>query len=438
MQNPGGRGSVIVRDPPGHTHELPAVSISSKCHAEYRECSAFVCSSSPFNSKLSTFNSLSPKSPHQYHSMELTLLLFSYSYALFCTSQSLKSFSFNNLRTLYPKHPGGGIPSSSFRHSEHREESAFPRLACLVSDAPNFEFPFLSFTSLSTLRGSARSASLRYLFSWGFDDSLLAAHYSLSFPRIMCAPKRGGTHRCTTADLAAPDGTSAKWATACGDSPAGRARKMRSRSRRCSVPSISAATFSTPPGPMATATANSFSEKFCAPTTAAPLADPTKNFTWLQKFRPKTAAGPAAASFLSTIVFRPITSSSTSTKASPTSVSTRSTSFNFTLGRTNGSTTSACLAPSKICAAAAKSAPSASASIAGNRGTLSAPCAPTSSMPCKSFTTSSTRIPRTNSFPRAAKKMSPSSRASPSMKVRSPERSLSKAPGPRPIGAAPI
>ena len=75
--------------------------------------------------------------------------------------------------------------------------------------------------------------------------------------------------------------------------------------------------------------------------------------------------------------------------------------------------TSACRAPSKICAAAAKSAPSASASIAGNRGTAFAPCAPATSTLCKSSTTFSTKIPRTNYFPHTAAEYMRSHRALP-------------------------
>ena len=131
----------------------------------------------------------------------------------------------------------------------------------------------------------------------------------------MC-PQFQESTQCTTADLAAPDGTSAKLATACGAWPVGLARKIRNRSHRSSVPLISAAISSTPLGLMATATANSFSEKFFAPTkTMPPSADPTKNFTLPQKFRRKIAAGPADANFLSTIVIRLNTSSSTSKKS---------------------------------------------------------------------------------------------------------------------------
>ncbi len=47
------------------------------------------------------------KSTHQYHSMGLTRPLFSYSYALFCTAQSVNSFPLNHFRTLSTKHRGG-------------------------------------------------------------------------------------------------------------------------------------------------------------------------------------------------------------------------------------------------------------------------------------------------------------------------------------------
>jgi hypothetical protein len=46
--------------------------------------------------------------PHQSHSMELALPLFSYSYALSCHAQNPNSFIFNRLRTLCQKHPGWG------------------------------------------------------------------------------------------------------------------------------------------------------------------------------------------------------------------------------------------------------------------------------------------------------------------------------------------
>jgi hypothetical protein len=51
------------------------------------------------------------KSPHQYHSMGLTLPLFSYSYALFCTAERANPFRFIFFRALCGKHPGWGIPS---------------------------------------------------------------------------------------------------------------------------------------------------------------------------------------------------------------------------------------------------------------------------------------------------------------------------------------
>jgi hypothetical protein len=53
------------------------------------------------------------ESPHQYHSMGLTLPLFSYSYALFCTMENPNSLRFISFRTRCTKHPGGGIPCFS-------------------------------------------------------------------------------------------------------------------------------------------------------------------------------------------------------------------------------------------------------------------------------------------------------------------------------------
>src|SRR5208282_3909150 len=44
--------------------------------------------------------------PHQHDSKDLSLPLFSYSYALFCTVKSLILFIFNTLHTLCTKHPG--------------------------------------------------------------------------------------------------------------------------------------------------------------------------------------------------------------------------------------------------------------------------------------------------------------------------------------------
>src|SRR5208282_4729346 len=126
--------------------------------------------------------------------------LFSYSYALFCTAQSLKPFPFSNLRTLYPKHPGGGIPSSSFRHSEHCKDMSAPEgflrehalsVSCLIASLPlylatsHFHEPRTTGQSAPwlPLRGSAYSASLRYLFSLGPDYALLPTHFSFPFPR---------------------------------------------------------------------------------------------------------------------------------------------------------------------------------------------------------------------------------------------------------------
>jgi hypothetical protein len=52
-------------------------------------------------------------SPYQYHSMDFTSPLFSYSYALFCTVKNAISNRFKLFRTLCTKHPGCGVPLSS-------------------------------------------------------------------------------------------------------------------------------------------------------------------------------------------------------------------------------------------------------------------------------------------------------------------------------------
>jgi|HubBroStandDraft_1064217.scaffolds.fasta_scaffold246104_1 hypothetical protein len=75
--------------------------------------SAFRSLPSSFNVKLSTFNCLPPRSPHQCHSMGVTSPLFSYSYALFCTARNTNSFRFIFFHTLCSKHPGWGIPCFS-------------------------------------------------------------------------------------------------------------------------------------------------------------------------------------------------------------------------------------------------------------------------------------------------------------------------------------
>src|SRR6266478_3560638 len=255
-------------------------------------------------------------------------------------------------------------------------------------------------------------------------------------PRIMC-PQLQESTPCAIAASAAPDGTSAKLVTACGAWAAGPVPTTPNPSIRSSTPWILAVIFLTPLGPTATATANSFSEKSCAPTkTTPPLAGQTKNFTSPQRFRPRTAAGPLAPNTPSTTPILPATSSSTWTRASKTLAWTRSISSSFTPGKTRGSKTKESSAPSKNSKPPAKSAPSASASIAGNPPTAFAPCAPDSLTPSRSSTTSSTRIPKTNFFPPAAKKMLPSSPASPLTKALSPARSLSTASGPKKIGAA--
>lgn len=53
------------------------------------------------------------KSHHRYHSVELTLPLFSYSCALFCTAQSAILNPFNTFHTLCAEHPGWGSHPSS-------------------------------------------------------------------------------------------------------------------------------------------------------------------------------------------------------------------------------------------------------------------------------------------------------------------------------------
>src|SRR5229473_8365503 len=102
---------------------------------------------------------------------------------------------------------------------------------------------------------------------------------------------------CNIAASAAPDGTSVKLVTACGDSPVGPAPTTPNRSTPSSAPSISAAISLTPRGPTATAAASRSSQKFFVPT-------PPKNFTSPRKFRPKIANGPAAAISPSTTAIR--------------------------------------------------------------------------------------------------------------------------------------
>src|SRR6266705_2625156 len=226
-----------------------------------------------------------------------------------------------------------------------------------------------------------------------------------SLPRLISGRKEScrynGPHfkrspcSCNTAASAAPDGTSVKLVTACGDSPAGPAPTTPNRSTPCSAPWISAAISLTPRGLTAKAAANRSSEKFCAPTRA-------RDFTSPRKFRPKILSGPAAVISPSTIAIRRTTSKSTSTKASPISASKNSTSSNFILGKIAGSTTNASRAWWKSCAPAAKPKPWASASIAGSPATAFAPCSKASPTPSRSSTTFSTKIPKTRSFPSVA------------------------------------
>src|SRR5258708_13104751 len=210
-------------------------------------------------------------------------------------------------------------------------------------------------------------------------------------PRIMCAPLQESTP-CAIASSAAPDGTSVKLVTACGDSLAGPAPTMLNRSTPSSAPSISAAISLTPRGPTVTVAASRSSEKFCAPIRTIPVsAVRTRNSTSPRKFRPKTANGPAAAISPSTIAIPPTTSKNTSTKASLISASKNSTSSSFTLGKIAGSPMNASRARWKSCARPAKPKPSASALIAGNRTTAFAPCSNVSPTPSRSSTTFSTK-----------------------------------------------
>src|SRR5438477_11337957 len=107
--------------------------------------------------------------------------------------------------------------------------------------------PFLCFLT-SLLRYPAPSA----------DGRSVAAIMDSHFKRSSCS--------CAIANSAAPDGTSVKLVTACGDSPAGPAPTTPNPSTPSSAPSILAAISLTPRGPTATAAANKSSEKFCATT----------------------------------------------------------------------------------------------------------------------------------------------------------------------------
>src|SRR5438309_5639174 len=110
---------------------------------------------------------------------------------------------------------------------------------------------------------------LRYLVS-SADGKRVVAIMDSHFQRSSCS--------CAIASSAAPDGTSVKLVTACGDSPAGPAPTTPNRSTLSSAPSISAAISSTLPGPTAPAAASKSSEKFSAPTRIIPVsAGRTKN-----------------------------------------------------------------------------------------------------------------------------------------------------------------
>src|SRR5277367_4226446 len=65
---------------------------------------------SMLSSQSSQFLSSSSKSPHLFHSMTLTLPLFSYSYALFGAMQNAIPIPFNAFRTHCSKHGGWVTP----------------------------------------------------------------------------------------------------------------------------------------------------------------------------------------------------------------------------------------------------------------------------------------------------------------------------------------
>src|SRR5260370_27589238 len=105
-------------------------------------------------------------------------------------------------------------------------------------------------------------------------------------PRIMCPLLQESTP-CAIASSAAPDGTSVKLVTACGDSPAGPAPTTLNHSTPSSAPSISAAISLTLPRPTATAAANKSSGKVFAPTKIIPLSlGRTRKSTSPPKIRP--------------------------------------------------------------------------------------------------------------------------------------------------------
>jgi hypothetical protein len=77
-------------------------------------------------------------SPYQYHSMNLTPSLFSYSYALFCTVKNAISNCFMLFRTLCTKHPGWGLPSffKSIPRSNHAFTSNSHRIKSFAHHHP--------------------------------------------------------------------------------------------------------------------------------------------------------------------------------------------------------------------------------------------------------------------------------------------------------------
>src|SRR6266446_5188517 len=95
-----------------------------------------------------------------------------------------------------------------------------------------------------------RPSGVKELSAWHSQSCLCSStrHGSrnTATPRIMCAPLQESTP-CAIATSAAPDGTSVKLVTACGDWLAGPAPTTPNPTTLCSAPSISAAISLTPP-----------------------------------------------------------------------------------------------------------------------------------------------------------------------------------------------
>ena len=86
---------------------VPSFSLQSFATRHYPHHVVVPKSGAPNLSACSVCHALC-RSTHQYHSIGLTLPLFSYSYALCCTPRSGNSFPLNHFRTLSAKHRGAG------------------------------------------------------------------------------------------------------------------------------------------------------------------------------------------------------------------------------------------------------------------------------------------------------------------------------------------